>query len=188
MSYVFGAADDAPVIPKDYDSVAELKFLSRAVMAVLEAPGTLCYFNPNGEVLRDLASFRREWDGLLEHQFVPHPLWANIRFFHLNEKFGFMDTVGNGQLDVHDVEAVYPSSNYDPNDVGMYLRNVTSYLLELGRDMRSGESIDGPGETNLKSITEVLDQGVIDPPRRVLRLYPKANAKAVHAAVAAASG
>src|SRR5690348_2616153 len=60
-SYVFGAGKDAPVMPADYDPVAELLFLSEAATALLEAPGVLCYFNPNGEVLRDDASFREVW-------------------------------------------------------------------------------------------------------------------------------
>ncbi len=51
--------------------------------------------------------------------------------------------------------------------------------------MKSGEQIDGPGESNLSWTIEVLDQGVIDPPRRVLRLYPKSIAKAVHTALSA---
>jgi hypothetical protein len=58
ISYVFGAKEDAPVIPANYDPVAEMMFLSRAVIALLKAPDVICYFNPNGEVLRDYDSFR----------------------------------------------------------------------------------------------------------------------------------
>lgn len=184
-SYVFGATKDAPVMPAAYDPVAEMMFLSEAATALLKAPGVICYFNPNGEVLRDYASFRQVWEPCTEEQKLPLSLWMNIRFFNLSEKLGFMDTVGNAQLEIRDVEAVFPSANYDPGDIDYYLRNVTHYLLALDREMQSGEDIDGPGENNQSWTMEVLDQGVIDPPRRVLRLYPKASAKAVRAALSA---
>ena len=185
ISYVFGADKEATVIPADYDPVAEMMFLSRAAIALLKAPGVICYFNPNGEVLRDYASFRQVWDPFTEQEKMPLPLWMNIRFFNLSENFGFMDTVGNAQLEIRDVEAVFPSSQYDPGDIDYYLRNVTHYLLDLDREMHSGEAIDGPGESNLSWTMEVLDQGLVDPPRRVLRLYPKASKKAVQTALSA---
>ena len=182
-SYVFGAKKDAAVMPADYDPVAEMMYLSDAATALLKAPGVICYFNPNGEVLRDYASFRQVWDPCTEQQNLPLALWMNIRFFNLSEKLGFMDTVGNAQLEIRDVEAVFPPAEYDPGDIDYYVRNVTHYLLGLDRELQSGEEIDGPGESNLSWTMEVLDQGVIDPPRRVLRLYPKASAKAVRAAL-----
>jgi hypothetical protein len=48
LSYGFGAADDKPVLPRNYDPLDEMNFVSRLVLAVLNAPGLLCYFNPNG--------------------------------------------------------------------------------------------------------------------------------------------
>src|SRR5690348_15974969 len=114
---------------------------------------------------------------------MPLPLWMNIRFFNLSDALGFMDTVGNGQLEIRDVEAVFPSAEYDPRDIDYYLRNVTHYLLGLGHEIQSGDEIDGPGESNLSWTTEALDQGVVEPPRRVLRLYPKASTKAVQTAL-----
>ena len=47
--------------------------------------------------------------------------------------------------------------------------------LAQSLDRTPGEQIDGPGESNLSWTLEVLDQGVIEPPRRVLRLYAKAS-------------
>jgi len=168
-SYVFGGNEDARVFPEDYDPVAEMTFISRAVMAIFKARGVICYFNPNGEVLRDCASFRELWDACIEQQKMPLPLWMNIRFFKLSEKFGLMDTVGNGQLEITDVEAIFPTARYDPCDIDYYLRNVTHYLLELDRQMQTGEQIDGPGESNLSWTMEVLDQATAEPPRRILR-------------------
>jgi hypothetical protein len=185
MSYAFGAGDDSPVLPEDYDPVPEMNFLSRAALALLEVPGVLCYFNPNGEVLRDHASFRELWTECEKQKEIPLPLWINVRFFNLNERLGLMDTVGNGQLDLQDLEAIFPHAEYDPADIDYYLRNVTHYLLELDRGIRTGEAIDGPGESELSWTTEALEKGIVPPPRRILRLYPKAHRKAVREALAA---
>lgn len=183
VSYAFGASDDTPAMPADCDPVGEMMFMSRAVATLLRAPGVICYFNPNGEVLRDDASFHQIWDACTEQRQIPLPLWMNIRFFKLSGTLGFMDTVGNSQLDLRDVEAAFPLAQYSPGDVDYYLRNVTHYLLGLDREMQSGEEIDGPGENNLSWTMEVLDQGAVEPPRRVLRLYPKTSAQLVRTAL-----
>jgi hypothetical protein len=60
-SYVFGSKGDAPLLPDDYEARTELDFLSRLLLAVFAVPGVRCYFNPNGEVLRDRASFSEIW-------------------------------------------------------------------------------------------------------------------------------
>jgi hypothetical protein len=184
VSYVFGADAKAPVLPKAYDPLAELHFLSRMVLAVFQVPGVLCYFNPNGEALYDCTSFRKIWNACREQEKLPLPLWVNVRFFSLNDHFAFMDTVGNRQLDVSDVEAIFPQAECDPGDIGYYLRNVTHYLLEPGTEIKIGESIDGPGETDLSWTAEALDNGMIQPPRPILRLYPKSCRKAVQSALA----
>src|SRR4029077_18617459 len=128
---------------------AEMLFLSRVVLAVFKAPGILCYFNPNGEVLRDRAGFRETWIECKKQNKIPLLLWMNIRFFNLSEQFSFMDTVGNSQLELQDVEAIFPKAKYEPRDIDYYLRNVTHYLLDLDRELQTGEDIDGPGESNL---------------------------------------
>lgn len=81
---------------------------------------------------------------------------------------------------------VYPKKQYDPNTIGYYLRNVTHYLLELGREIQTGEAIDGPGERGLSWIAEARDEGLVTPPRRALRLFPKSDAIAIRSASAAA--
>lgn len=183
-SYTFGAADDAPVLPTEYDPVNEMMFLSRVTVALLGAPGVLCYFNPNGEVLRDRKSFVDFWKPCTAAGKIPLQLWSNVRLFKVNDRLTLMDTVGHAQLDVRDVEAVFPTDRYNPRDVDYYLRNVAHYLLDLGRDIETGEAIDGPGETNLSWTVEQVDQSPISPPRRLLRLYPKDQAAQVRAALA----
>lgn len=181
LSYGFGAKDDDPVFPEDYDALAELLVLNDIVVTLLRAPGVLCYFNPNGEVLRDRAGFREIRKACKEQNKIPFLLWTNIRLFNLNERFALMDTVGNGQFDRRDVEAIFPRDRYDPGDVDYYLRNVTQYLYGLDRDLETGEEIDGPGDSDLSWTVESLKQGAVDPARRVVRLYPKANRKEIRA-------
>ena len=183
-SYVPGSKDDAPILPKDYDPLAEMNFITRMVVALFNARGVMCYFNPNGEVLRDRTSFRALWDESSKQNKLPLPLWMNIRFFRLGEKFVLMDTVGNEQLQIKDVEAVFSSDEYHPAHVDYYLRNVTEYLRDFNRELRTGESIDGPGKSDLSWSMEVLEKGLVEPPRRVLRLHPKADSTAIQRALA----
>lgn len=184
LSYTFGAKADDPIFPEGYDPCGELRFLSRVASVLFDVPGVICYFNPNGEVLRGHLSFKEILDTCTKEGNIPLPLWANVRFFRFNDKFSFMDTVGNAQLDLRDIEVVFPSDGYAPGDIDYYLRNVTHYLLEMGRDIRTWEAIDGPGESNLSWTVEALDEGTLEPPRAVLRLYPKANGKEVQELIA----
>ncbi|HVY23907.1 MAG TPA: DUF4261 domain-containing protein [Steroidobacteraceae bacterium] len=173
LSYAFGASKDAPVLPGNYDPLDEMNFVGQIALALLDMPGVLCYFNPNGEVLRDHSAYSRVWNECKEGRYLPLSLWSNIRLFNLNDSLTFMDTVGNAQLDIMDIEAIFPSSRYSPGDVDYYLRNVTQYLIDATPDFRTGQSIDGPNETGLSWTIEVIDDGLVAPLRKVLRLYPK---------------
>lgn len=179
MSYVFGCAENAPIMPKGCDPLAEMVFLSRIVLVVSNVPGVVCYFNPNGEVLYECENFHEIWDACEKQHSIPLPLWMNIRFFSLNEDFWFMDTVGNAQLDIRDAEAIFPKTKNEANEVDYYLRNVTHYLLEHEQAIKNGDSIDGPGETNLSWRLELQEEGLVAPPRRVVRMYPKASQQAI---------
>lgn len=188
LSYSFGAKDSDPVMPEDYEPLAELLVLNRIVLPLLKVAGVLCYFNPNGEVLRDRATFREHFIECKKQDKIALALWSNIRFIHVNDRFWMMDTVGNAQLDLRDVEAIFPKSKYEAGAVDYYLRNVTLYLMGWDRKLQSGEEIDGPGESDLSWTMEVLKEGAMSPLRRVLRLYPKANRKAIQEALEAAKG
>jgi hypothetical protein len=188
LSYSFGAKDQDPILPDDYSPLAELLFLTDLTLTLLKVRGVLCYFNPNGEVLRDRAGFRELRAACKKQDKIPLGLWMNVRFFNVNERLALMDTVGNAQLDLLDVEAVFPKAKYTPEAVDQYLRFVTLYLMSLDGEVQSDEEVDGPGDRTLSWTTEVLKQGASPPPRRVLRLYPKANRKEIQALAAAGPG
>jgi hypothetical protein len=183
LSYVFGARDDAPVYPDDRDPVAELTWLSKLTLALFDTPGVLCYFNPNGEVLCDRQRFAETFKGATAQGKLPLQLWSNVRFYDLSKDLSFMDTVGSSQLDLPDVEAIFPPAEYDPGAVDYYLRNVTVYLQDSGKQIGDDEPIDGPGEGDLGWTTKSLEKGLVTPPRSVLRLFPRRHARAVAAAV-----
>lgn len=181
ISYAGGTPTSTPVLPKDYEPLAELNFLNRLTIAAGETSGVLCYFNPGGELLRDLIMFDLDWQASAVEQKLPLLLWSSIRLFKLDPAFSFMDSVGNGQFDVSDIEVIYPTNGYDPSTIDYYIRNVTHHLLGLNRPLQTGETIDGPGESNLSWLIESLDTALTAPPRPVLRLYPAADAPAIRA-------
>ena len=166
-SYVFGAGEDAPVMPEDYEPVAELKFVSEIAAALLELPKALCYLNPNGEVLRGrdlmLESLRHE----SASEVPPMDLWSNVRLFNFDADWSVMDTVGNGQLDIPDVEACFEAERYDLGEVDLFLRNLSIHLLEHGEVFEDGDTTDGPGGVSWQ--VKSFENGLSDPPRRVLR-------------------
>jgi hypothetical protein len=170
-SYTFGAADDAPIMPSDYESLPELEFVTQIASSLLKLPGALCYFNPNGEILRD----REGLDEILSYgrsnDLPPLDAWSNVRMFGVNSDWSLMDTVGNKQLDIPDVEACFHTESFDLNQIDNFLRNVSLYVLKNGDVIKDGDTMDGPGGIRWQSYH--FENGICDPPRRVLRWLPK---------------
>jgi hypothetical protein len=170
LSYVFGAEDNAPIQPADCKPLDELHFLTDLLLPLLNLPEALCYFNPNGEVLRD----RNFVEGVLEfsreHGLPPLDLWSNIRFFRLEENWLMMDTVGNAQLDLPDLEACFVASTYDLEEIDVFLRATTSYLLEEGDVIETEDTIKGPGRKTW--VAHRFEDSFSTPPRQTIRLIP----------------
>jgi hypothetical protein len=172
-SYAFGAQDDDPIMPRDYEPLAELEFVTRLAAALLELPGALCYFNPNGEVLRDGEGLRESLEYGSANNLPPLDAWCNVRLFNVDEQWSLMDTVGNSQLDIPDVECCFHSALYDFNEVDNFARNASFYLLQRGEVIKSGDTMDGPG--GIRWQAEQRENGICEPPRRVLRWRPQDN-------------
>ncbi len=179
VSYVLGANepeedesdDEVPLIPEDYDPMDELKFLTRAVSDVLEAPEAICYFNPGGEVLRDETGLREGLNYAWRHELPPLDMYTNVRIFPADEPWVLMDTVGNGQFDLPDMEAIYDTNKYQPRDVERLLRMSSLYLLRNEEDFQEGELADGPGDVAWM-VMECYDS-LTDPPRPTIRWLPQ---------------
>ena len=177
ISYVLGAEDpndhdeDVPLLPDDYDPLKELHFLSKAVATLLEMPDAVCYFNPGGEVLRDDDGLRRGMNYAWSHELPPLDMWTNVRLFRATEQWSLMDTVGNGQFDLPDLEAVYTTDDFEPSDIEGFLRSASLYMLQGGEKVEDGDTAEGPGEINWMAM-ECID-ALSDPPRPTIRWIPE---------------
>ncbi|MFN7733752.1 MAG: DUF4261 domain-containing protein [Pirellula sp.] len=178
ISYAFGESDaDAEgedeesdiVLPDDYDPVNELEFLVEQAGKLLALPQALCYFNASGEVLRDRGSFGESVQLCEEHEVPPIDLWSNIRLFRFDDDWAMMDSVGNGQLGLDDVETCFHSEGYDFNTVDQLIRMV-SMLSMGGEEFEEGESVED--ESGQSWTVSFHEDSLCDPPRYVLRLVP----------------
>lgn len=177
ISYVLGVDEpeeedeDVPLVPDDYDPLGELNFLTKAVEALLEIPEAICYFNPGGEVLRDEGSLRRGLNYAWSHDLPPLDMWTNVRLFKATESWSLMDTVGNGQLDLPDLEAIYDSERFEPGEIEGFLRSASLYMMQADEEVEDGDTADGPGELNWSAM-ECVD-ALSDPPRPTIRWVPQ---------------
>jgi hypothetical protein len=170
VSYAFGAKDDDPVMPDDYEPLPELEFVTKMASSLLDLPGSLCYFNPNGEVLRGQDGLRESLNFAWSNELPPLDAWSNVRLFNVNPEWSLMDSVGNGQLDIPDTEAFFHTESFDFGEVDNFIRNVSLYVLKKGEIVNDGDTMDGPGGIRWQS--HQFEDSVCDPPRSVLRWLP----------------
>jgi hypothetical protein len=178
-SYLFGADANALLIPDDYQSLQELEFATRIAAALIGLPEVLCYFNPNGECVRDPRGFLESLSYHSLAELMPLELWSNVRLFRFQDvhpAWSFMDTVGMSQLDALDHEACFQSDSYAPAEVGNFLRNASAYLVERGPIMRNGDTMDGPANVKWQGFS--IKQGRMEPPREVIRWFPQDQRRA----------
>jgi hypothetical protein len=137
-------------------------------MALFKLPQAICYFNPQGEVLRDRESFE-ETDKLFDDNDLPAlELWSNARMFQINQEWTMLDLVGNSQIDAPDLEAIYFTSDYSPTDVEQLLRVTTMIFLEDPEF--KADMIEDENGVNWKLFYDL--DSICDPPRQVIRMIP----------------
>jgi hypothetical protein len=179
-SYSFGVDGDAPLMPDDYQPLQELELVTGVAAALVRLPDALCYFNPTGECVQDASGFFESLRNHAAAKLMPLGLWSNVRIFKFDDtqpRWGFMDTVGMSQLDAPDHEACFQSGAYEPSDVGNFLRNACAYVIAHGPVIRSGDTMDGPGDVKWQGFR--LKQGFMaTPPREVIRWFPQDRRKA----------
>lgn len=167
-----GAGDEeTQLLPDDYDSLAELQFLMRVISPLMELPGVICYFNPGGEVLRDATGLRQGLNHAWVHDFPPLDMWTNVRLYQATETWSLMDTVGNGQFDLPDMEAVFLADHYKAAEVEEFLRNAALFSLREDNDFEDGDTADGPGGVVWLALE--CDEALADPPRPTIRWIPE---------------
>jgi hypothetical protein len=167
---------DSPVMPADCDSLAELRFVTSVALAILDHPRALAYFDPNGEVLLPGNLVRDSLAHAEKHGLAPLDLWSSIRLYNLEEGWTLMDSVGNGQLDMPDHEAVFqkaPKGPFELQDIDRFLRNMAYYILENGEVIEDGDTTDGPGGGRWRA--RICPEPLTSPPRRVFRWFSESE-------------
>ena len=176
LSYLFGADDDALVMPNDCDPLAELEFVTRVARALLDHSAALAYFNPNGEVLCNREMMDETLDGCARLEVPAINVWINVRLFNASDRWLLMDTVGMQQLDRPDCEACFLGDKYDPGEIDSFLRNATLYLFEHGEVIEDGDTMDGPGDVRWRAVH--VEKELVSPPRPLLRWFPLDRSRA----------
>lgn len=159
-----GAAE--PVLPEGYDALAELRELSALAEAVAGIPGAVAFFAPSGEVLLAPEALPR----VLRANEVPLDAWSQVRLFRVEDGWTLMDTVGLGQLDRLDFEAVAPPGA-DPSAVAEFLRDASMYALDMDPEFADGNTVDGAGHRWVFERVEAK----VPPMREAWRLVPEGH-------------
>ena len=179
ISYVFGVDEldddeDVPLVPEDYDPIDEMTFLTKAVTSVLEMPEAICYFNPGGEVIRDENGLRQGLNHAWSHDLPPLDVWTNVRIYRADEEWSLMDTVGNGQFDIPDLEAIFENERFQPSEIEGFLRSASLYMLRNESEIEDGDTADGPGDISWRAME--CEDALSDPPRPTIRWIPQSDA------------
>ncbi|MBX9567755.1 MAG: DUF4261 domain-containing protein [Candidatus Obscuribacterales bacterium] len=162
--------EEESFVPADYEPLAELEFMTDLALELLKGVGSLCYFDPNGEVLRDLVTLTQDVERMRVENLPPFEVWSNIRILKMDGDWMLMDTVGNQQYGLSDFEACFPEEKFDPEEVHDFLRQLTFYQLENDATISDGDTTDGPAGELWK--VKAVEESLVIPPRKVLRWYP----------------
>ncbi|MFT4704782.1 MAG: hypothetical protein ACI81R_002490 [Bradymonadia bacterium] len=169
-TYVMGGGEDDPVLPEGYDAAAELQDAVRVAQAVLTLPGARCLFLPAAETLNDGQGVADLVAHAAEVDAPPFELLVGVRLLQLaeHEPWTLMDTVGLGQLDQGDHEAIF-KKEYDPSTVAGFLLNISQYAFENVDVIADGDTVKGPGAVDWRAHKR---ESLYLPPRPVLRWVP----------------
>ncbi len=158
---------DDPIRPADYRPMPELVRLARTASGLLKLPQALAWFDPVGEVLMNAQHLDEALAHLEQTGQPPLDAWINLRFFRAGDSgWALMDTVGMGQLDLPDLEAVFNLELAQPDQVARMLRNISLYLLGKGDAFEEGHTADGP-DGQPWGVMRVT--GLVSPPRDTRR-------------------
>jgi hypothetical protein len=168
LSYVFGAREDAPVIPKGVEPARELERVFALGRAILRAPHASLLYVPGADLVFDAAQIDERLEDARRGARLPIDLYSNVRLFRLDglaDGWTMMDTTGLAQLDRRDFEACFDAS-IEPAHVAGFLRDLSLHVATRGDVFGDGHTVDGPGgRWRARQLEESLAPG----PRRVVR-------------------
>lgn len=185
ISYVIGneedddSDDDLPLMPDGYEATDELHKVTRAVTSLLESPQSICYFNPASELILSQDELRSRLNAAWNEDTRPLDAWIRTRRLITDNgtdspDWHVIDTVGHGQLDIPDLEAVFVGADYDSGQVIEFLEKMTDKLLicpDEGDTFFDGQLIDGPGDVPWSAIN--CGDALNSPPRPTVRWVPQ---------------
>lgn len=168
LSYVFGAGENAPVIPKGVDPTHELARVFALGRSLLNVEGASLLFVPGADLLFTAMQIDERVADARGGKRLPIDLYSNVRLFRLDglaDGWTMMDTTGLEALDRTDLEVCFdPKTN--PDDIARLLRNVSLYVAEKGDVFQDGHTIDGPGG---RWVARNLEESLAPGPRPVVR-------------------
>lgn len=176
VTYAIGAQENDSIMPKNYAPQPELEFITQLALKLCAAPGALCYFNPNAEIVCNYATLKYAWERYVAGGLRPLDVWSNRRLYNPSQAPGWvlMDTMGMQQLDVQDHEACFRADRYNPDEVARFLINLSEYALSSTRVLKQGDATDGPGALLWQARS--YESSLATPARPVLRWLPQDDA------------
>lgn len=175
LSYVFGAGDDALVCPEDRDVGAELRAVADLARRLLDVPGAVGWFAPNGEVWLPLPEAREKLTRQAAGELLVD-LWVTTRAYPAGKHL-LVETVGVAAMSPHMAEA-YDHQVVVLPDLGIDGDVVSRFVLELSGAVRGGskvvpsEPVLGPGGRWSASLVSTDNP----PPREVVRWMHESEA------------
>lgn len=171
ITYLNRADDKAQMFPEGYDAHLELQILADVIGALFDLPGTICYFNPGGELLMERGPFLDKLAFDRQKKILPADLFCNIRVVPLPDNAMLVDTVGLDQFDLTDQEAVFPRGKVRPEEAANFLFSVAHFLNAKGDLIRNNHSMDSSRE--MRWIAHPMTEALLAPPRETLRWIPQ---------------
>lgn len=170
LSYSLDSESEQARVPRGAKPAEECETMLAVAEALLEHPGALCYFNPNGETLAPLAALAQICEHYSKAGAPAINLLANRRIAKIeNSDWMIMDTVGMGQLDVCDLEVCF-REEHDPNEIAVFLVN-SALATTRGTVYKDKHTLTGPRGVLFE--VRRFSESILPPQREVLRLRPR---------------
>jgi hypothetical protein len=133
----------------------------------------LALFNPNGELLLPAEVLRARLERDARGEALAVDAWANVRMYRLprdGADWMVYDTVGMGQLDVCDHQALLPFGHESSRHVPGLLHSIAEYDADKRGVIGLDDTATDDGGCRWRAYD--VGQGLVPPPRRVVWWAP----------------
>lgn len=169
--------EKSPTIPLDMiNPVEELEFMTEITLELLKHENAICYFNPNGEMLLTYDLLKDKYDYAINNQLPALTSWINIRLVNIKKNIYLMDSVGNDQLDIHDIEVLFNNEDFEFADIDNFIRSLSQYIFDKKVKIADYGEFEGPNESKWLAFNIEFKkdfENLYPPSRETLRLIPE---------------